>query len=168
MPLMGSIYLAGYEKIKIGKCAECKKRFTYTKFHRYARKGKDGRTKLYCSYHCYRVKAAEYEAKEREAFEKECQREEERRLRAEAYYKAMSEAGRTTDDIPVIIDLKNAQKYSAHVDEKIALYSKAWLSAEPGTAARERARKSLTRWEKKYKAIRERIEELKKAGEEND
>lgn len=161
MPLLGSIDLVGYTEIKIGKCAECKERFTYTKHHRYVRN--DGRTKLYCSWHCYRVKAAEYEAKAREAFEKECRKEEKIRLRAEAYRKARREAGRSVDDTPVLVDLEEAQKYLEHVKERIVNYSKELLNAEPATSERERARKNLNRWERKYKNVQDRIQELKRS-----
>ena len=75
MPLLGSINLDDTCHIYIGKCSECKGRFSYTKYHRYVRK--DGKKDLiYCSYTCFRKRAKEFEAKEREKFEKKCKQVE--------------------------------------------------------------------------------------------
>lgn len=166
MAVFGSKAIAGYGTIHIGKCAECKQPFSYTKYHKYVRK--DGGTKIYCSWHCFRVKAAEYEAKEREAFLKECLKDQRREERRAEFMRRKRSEGYKPDDVPVFVDLQEAQEYLEHTRERIKHYSKELMNAEPRSGDRDRARKSLNRWERKLKNVQKTIEELKKQEEEQN
>lgn len=162
MPLLGSMALDDCTKIFIGKCPECKQSFSYTKYHRYVRVDKSRRL-VYCSYTCFRIRDKEDRKKARIEFEKNLAKAEalaRQTNRQAAYYARRKELNGKSTEFPVLADREQAEAFIRKAREKVTQYSKAWLSADPGTIERDLARKSLSRWERKFKYAKERLAQI--------
>lgn len=169
MPLLGSLALDDLTKTYIGKCPECQKIFSYTKYHRYVRI-ENNRQIVYCSYSCFRIRDKEDREKAKAEFEKQCEQsvllERKYNNRQAAYYARRKALNGKSKEFPILLDKERAEAYICKAREKVTLYGKAWLGAEPGTKERDKARKSLSCWERKYRYAKERLEQLE-AEDEN-
>lgn len=163
MPLLGSIRLDDTCHIYIGKCSECRGRFSYTKYHRYVRQ--DGKKQLiYCSYTCFRKRAKEFEAKEREKFDKKCKQVELRDARSIEYLNRRRALKRMGEEY---CSLEALEEQIAYTKGKIDEYGRKFLESEPGSADRYYARRNLARWEKELIRLRELAEKNNTGGEQN-
>lgn len=146
---------------KKAKCAECGKKFMRTNDHVYKRE--DHGMKWYCSYTCFRVKAKEYERKEREKFEQSLHMLDRRAEREKEYVKRRKEVKAAGKDERVICrSLEDARVRLEEAGKKIRYYGEKYLAAEPGTYERAQARRNMTRWERKRKYLREEVAHFEK------
>ena len=149
MPLTGTLDLGYSIKTRVSVCAQCKKRFGHTVQHMYTRT-EAGKKLYYCSYTCYRVKGKEDEERAREEFRNACQFLERRAAQKAKYQKKLAEMKASgKSEYPVLLTKQDALQYLDHAKRKLSMYSAEWLDTEPGTRARDNARRNVTKWERR-------------------